>query len=41
MRGRTIPELQLLEEYALVESSMQEFLRVAEEANEIPVLYSE
>lgn len=39
IRGRKIPPLQLTEEYAVVESTIQAFIAVAEEANEIPVQY--
>jgi hypothetical protein len=37
MRGRKIPELRLTEEFYVVESTMEAFLKVAIEDNEIPV----
>ena len=39
MRGRSIPEGQLYEEYKAVETTLQEFLVVAVEAAEIPLQY--
>ena len=41
IRGRKIPQLQLSEEYLVVESAMNEFVKVAEEAVEIPVQYED
>lgn len=38
-RGRKIPDLQLSEQYLVVESTLADFLKVAEEAAEIPVQY--
>jgi len=37
MRGRKIPEIQLSEEYLLVESSINDFIKVAEEATLLPL----
>jgi len=41
MRGRKIPDSQMSEEYIVIESAMQDFVRVAEETTEIPVQYDE
>lgn len=41
IRGRKIPDLQLSEEFLVIESTMKEFIRVAEEATEIPVQYED
>ena len=41
IRGRKIPQLQMSEEYVVIESTMQAFLKVAEEAAEIPVQYED
>jgi hypothetical protein len=41
MRGRKIPQLQLLEEYDIISASMKSFLKVAEEAVEIPLQYAD
>ncbi|CAJ1950646.1 unnamed protein product [Cylindrotheca closterium] len=40
-RGRKIPQMQLSEEYLVVQSAMSDFLKVAEEAAEIPVQYDD
>lgn len=40
-RGRKIPQLQLTEEYLAIESSLADFLKVAEESAEIPVQYED
>ena len=41
IRGRKIPQLQLSEEYQVIESSMKDFVAVAEAAAEIPVQYDD
>lgn len=41
MRGRKIPQLQLLEEYDIISASMKSFLKVAEESVEIPLQYAD
>ena len=41
MRGRKIPPLQLLEEYEVIDVAMKDFLKVAEEAVEIPIQYDD
>eukprot|EP00980_Cylindrotheca_fusiformis_P018289 scaffold5966_cov118-Cylindrotheca_fusiformis.AAC.14 len=40
-RGRQIPQLQLTDEYLVVQSSLEAFLKVAEEAAEIPLQYDD
>ena len=40
-RGRKIPQLQLSEEYLVVQSALTDFIKVAEEAAEIPVQYND
>ena len=40
-RGRKIPQLQLSEEYLVVQSTLTDFIKVAEEAAEIPVQYND
>lgn len=40
-RGRKIPQLQLSEEYLVVQSTLADFLKVAEESAEIPVQYND
>jgi hypothetical protein len=40
-RGRKIPQLQMTDEYLLVQSALSDFLKVAEEAAEIPVQYQD
>jgi hypothetical protein len=40
-RGRKIPQLQLSEQYLVVQSTLADFLKVAEEAAEIPVQFAD
>ena len=40
-RGRKIPQLQLSEEYLVIQSALSDFIKVAEEAAEIPVQYDD
>ena len=41
MRGRKVPQLQLLEEYDIISASLKSFLKVSEEAVEIPLQYAD
>jgi hypothetical protein len=41
MRGRKVPQLQLLQEYDTILASMKSFLKVADEAVEIPLQYTD
>mmetsp|Transcript_77990 Transcript_77990/g.226267 ORF Transcript_77990/g.226267 Transcript_77990/m.226267 type:complete len:190 (-) Transcript_77990:167-736(-) len=41
IRGRKIPDLQMSDEYQVIESAMSDFIKVAEEAAEVPVQYME
>ena len=40
-RGRKIPQLQMVDEYLVIKSALVDFLKVAEEAAEIPVQYGD
>ena len=40
-RGRKIPDLQMSDEYLVIEKSMDEFIKVATAASEIPVQYQD
>jgi hypothetical protein len=41
MRGRKIPDLQMSDEFLVIESTLNDFLKVAEEATDIPVQYAD
>ena len=41
MRGRKIPDLQMSSEFLAIESTLNDFLKIAEEANDIPVQYAD
>ena len=41
MRGRKIPDLQMSSEFLAIESTLNDFLKIAEEATDIPVQYAD